>query len=321
MRAFVTGATGFIGGTLARRLRERGDEVVTLVRSPDRAGDLRDLGCHLVDGSLSSRSAIAEGVRRCDAVFHVAAMYEVGLPRRERGAMFEANVRGTERVLDAAIEAGVPRIVHVSTVNVFGNTRGRVVDEAYRRPQEDGYLSYYDQTKYLAHQVAVERIARGAPVVIAMPGAVYGPDDPSQLGNLMHQVRTRKLKFRTFPEAGFVYLHVDDCADGIMLVHDRGRVGESYVLGGERSTVGTFIDTVARLAGVPPPRLNLPAPLVKMAVPIGPLVGRLMGFPPNLGELIRVADGVTCWASDEKARRELGYAPRDLETGLRQILT
>lgn len=320
MRAFVTGATGFIGGRVARRLRERGDEVVTLVRSPNKAGELRDLGCTMAEGDLGSEDAIREGLRGCDAVFHIAAMYAIGIPRRERPAMWEANVRGTERVLDAAIEAGIPRIVYVSTVNVFGNTHGLVVNESYRRPEAEGFLSVYDETKYRAHLVAEERIRSGVPIVIAMPGAVYGPDDPSQLGNLVHQVRTRKLKFRTFPDAGFVYLHVDDCADGILRVHDRGRIGEPYVLGGERSTVGAFIDTVARLAGVPPPRINLPGPLLKASIPLGPLIGKVMGFPPNLRELITVADGVTCWASDDKARRELGYAPRDLETGLRETL-
>ena len=315
----MTGATGFIGGRLVRRLRERGDEVVALVRSPEKAQALEALGCRMIEGSLEGSDSIERGVDGTDAVFHVAAMYDVGIPRRERPAMYEANVVGTERVIDAATEAGMQRIVYVSTVNVFGNTRGKVVDETYVRPHEDGFLSYYDETKFLAHQIALDRAAQGAPVLIAQPGGVYGPNDPSALGALIRQVSTGTLPFQAFPETGFVYLHVDDCVDGLLLVHDKGRIGEAYVLGGERSTLGDLVGVIARLSGQKVPR-TVPAAMVKAGIVLGPLVPKLVGLRPNLRELIRAADGVTYWASDEKARRELGYAPRDLETGIRQTL-
>jgi nucleoside-diphosphate-sugar epimerase len=136
------------------------------------------------------------------------------------------------------------------------------VDETYSRDGED-FLSCYEETKYRSHEVALDRISKGAPIVIVQPGGVYGPGDHSELGNIIDQARTGKLK---------------------------------------------------------PPSRELPVPLMKMAIPIGPLVGRMLGFPPNLRELVRTSDGVTYWASDTKARRDLGYAPRDMETGLRQTL-
>jgi nucleoside-diphosphate-sugar epimerase len=320
MKAFVTGATGFIGGRLARKLRERGDEVVSLVRSPDKAQSLAAQGCELVEGDLStSRQDLAQAMAGCDAVFHVAAVYKVGIPKSERAAMFEANVGGTERVLDAAVDAGVRRIVYVSTVGVFGNTGGQVVDESYRH-KGDGFLSTYEETKYKAHEVALDRIAKGAPIVIVQPGGVYGPDDHSEIGNIIDQTRTGKLRMRMFPSTGFNLVFVDDVADGILLAHEKGETGQSYVLGGELSTMGELIDKVAALSGREPPKREMPPALMKMAIPIGPLVGRMMGFPPNLGELIRTSDGVTYWATDEKARSRLGYAPRDLETGLKETL-
>jgi dihydroflavonol-4-reductase len=319
VRAFVTGGTGFIGGRLVRKLRERGDEVVALVRSPDRAHSLRDLGCELVEGDLSDAEPIRRGMEGCDSVFHVAAVYKVGIPKSEHEAMYDANVHGTERVLDAAVDAGVGRIVYVSTVNVFGNTRGEVVDESYERPG-DGYLSYYDETKYLSHQIARDRIGKGAPVVIVQPGGVYGPGDHSELGTMIDQARTGKLKMRMFPDTGFNLVHVEDAADGILLAHDKGKVGESYVLGGELSTMGELVDKVSEIEGRDPPKREMPPALMKLAIPIGPVVGKAMGFPPNLGELIRASDGVTYWAKDDKARRELGYSPRDLDTGLRETL-
>jgi len=320
MRAFVTGGTGFIGGHLVRALRGRGDDVVALVRSPDKAADLREAGCTLVRGDLGDDAAIREGVTGREAVFHVAAVYKVGIPAAERPAMHEANVRGTERVLDAAIPAGVARIVYVSTVNVFGNTHGKVVDETYERSLEEGFLSYYDETKYQAHQVALDRIANGAPVLIAQPGGVYGPGDTSEIGNFIDQIRTGRLKFLTFPQLGFNFLHVDDAVAGILAIHDRGTVGQAYVLGGELTTMGDAIRKVAEVVGRKPPRFTIPAALIKASIPLAPVVTRMMRMPPNLRELIKAADGVTYWATDAKARRELGYAPRGLDAGLRRLL-
>src|SRR3954468_11080461 len=235
MKAFVTGGTGFIGRHLVRKLRERGDDVVALVRNPSKASGL---DAQLVEGDLSNDEAIRQGVAGCDAVFHVGATYKVGIPKSEREAMHDANVRGTERVIDSATDAGVARIVYVSTGNVYGNTRGQAVAETYVRPQPPEFLSYYDETKYQAHQVALDRIAKGAPIVIAQPGGVYGPDDPSELGNMIDQSRRGKLKLRMFPKSGFNFVYVEDLAAGILLVHDKGRIGESYNLAGEQGTLG-----------------------------------------------------------------------------------
>ena len=320
MRAFLTGGTGFIGSHVARKLRERGDEVVALARSAEKAAGLRELGCEVVEGDLSDLDAIRRGLEGADAAFHVAAVYKVGVPKSEYPGMWEANVKGTERVLDTAIDAGTRRIVHVSTANVFGNTHGQVVDESYSRDEGEGFLSCYDETKYRSHQIARDRIADGAPIVIAQPTAVYGPGDHSEVGNMIDQTRTGKLRMKAFPDLGLVFVHVEDVAEGVLLAHDRGKVGESYVLGGERSTMGELVDRVAALSDRKPPRMTLPPLLAKLSAPLGPLIGPAMGFPPNLREAIRVSDGVTYWASDEKARRELGYSPRDLDSGLRQTL-
>jgi dihydroflavonol-4-reductase len=315
----VTGGTGFIGSRLVEKLRERGDDVVALVRSREKGAKLEALGAELVEGDLSSAGALRRGLEGCDAAFHGAAVYKVGIPESEHEAMYDANVRGTERVLDSAFQAGVARIVYVSTINVFGNTGGDVVDETFERPPGN-YLSYYDETKYLSHQAAVERIRKDYPVVIVQPGGVYGPDDHSEVGNVIEQTRTGKLKALPFGGLGLNLVYVDDVADGILLAHDRGRVGESYVLGGEIATMRDLVQKTAAIAGRKPPKRDLPSGVIKLAAPAGPVVGKLMGFPPNFRELITASDGVTYWAKDDKARSELGYAPRDLDTGLRQTL-
>ena len=198
MKAFVTGGTGFIGSRVVRRLRERGDEVVALVRSPAKATELRELGCELVEGDLSSEQAIRDGVERLRR----------GLPHRGRlqgrhpglgaAAMRDANVGGTERVLDAAIDAGVQRIVYVSTVACSATRTAQVVDETYTRNGGE-FLSCYEETKWQSHQVALDRIAKGAPIVIVQPGGVYGPGDHSELGNMIDQAATGKLKMHDVP--------------------------------------------------------------------------------------------------------------------------
>jgi nucleoside-diphosphate-sugar epimerase len=276
------------------------------------------MGCEIAEGDLLSDEVIQTACKGCDSAFHIAADYRVGIPERERAGMREANVRGTEVVLDAAIDAGTSKIVYVSTVGYFGNTRGRVIDESFERTDLD-WLSAYDETKYLAHEVAKDRIAKGAPVLIAQPGGVYGPGDASDLATLIERVRRRKVPFLPMGETGFNFMHVDDVAQGIVLVHDKGRVGQAYVLGGEITTLRGFVDMLCKIEGHRSPG-NLPTAIVKAFAPLGPVIGRFLGIPPNIKEMIKAGDGVTYWAADDKARSELGYSPRGLEEGLRQTL-
>ena len=320
MKVFLTGGTGFIGGEIARQLRRRGDEVACLVRSPEKASKLTELGCETVAGDLGDEIAIRKGMQGRDAVIHAAAMYEVGIPAKQRPAMWEANVVGTERVMKAALEEKVPRIVYVSTVGIFGNTHNQVVDESYRNPETD-FTSYYEETKLEAHKV-VQRLIdeRDLPAIIVQPGGVYGPGDTSQVADLLEQFFAGKLPLLPFPELGICMTHVEDIAGGVLLALDKGELGETYVISGPATTMREAIETVARVSGRKAPKRALPTPLMKAMVPIGPLVGKVMGQPPNLRELISSADGVTFWASYGKAERELGYSPRGMEEGLRQTL-
>jgi nucleoside-diphosphate-sugar epimerase len=320
VKVFLTGGTGFIGGHIARHLRERGDEVVALARSPEKGAALDELGCGVAQGDLSDTAAIATGLEGVDAAIHCAAMYEVGIPQREHPAMYAANVAGTDNVLQAALKAGTPKVVYVSTVGAFGNTRGQVVDETYEHPGT-GFTSYYEQTKHEAHQIAKRLIAEeGLPCVIVQPGGVYGPDDHSEIGNQLNQFLAGRMPLLAFPDLGFNLVHVDDVATGVLLALDKGKAGESYVLGGQITTMRELISTLAQVAGKRPPRGTMPAGLIKAMAPLGPVVSKVMGTGPNLREIISSADGVTFWAKHDKAIAELGYSPRGLEQGLRDML-
>jgi dihydroflavonol-4-reductase len=318
MRAFLTGGTGFVGGALAHALRARGDEVVALVRDEARADGLRALGCELVVGELPETD-LAPLLGGLDALFHVGGQYRVGVPPRDRPAMHRANVAATEAALAAVERAKVRRIVYVSTVGAFGDTAGRLVDESHARPAGP-YLSYYDETKHLAHELAVAAGRRGLPVVIAMPSQVYGPGDHSGIGAMLRQAAAGTLRAKVLPRAGVCMVHVDDLADGILRVHDAGRVGEAYVIAGECLRLAQIVERAAAAGGRHAPRLSVPTVLLRAAAPLADGVSRLVGRETNLRETVRTGDEVTFWASAGRARTELGWEPRTLDAGLAQLV-
>jgi nucleoside-diphosphate-sugar epimerase len=320
VKVFVTGGTGFIGGEIVRQLRARGDDVVCLARSPEKGAKVAALGADLVAGDLGDEAALRTGMEGCDAVIHAAAMYEVGIPKKQRPEMWEANVAGTERVMKVALEAKVPRIVYVSTVGIFGNTDKKVVDETYEHP-EQSFSSYYEETKLEAHKIVKRMIAeQDLPAIIVQPGGVYGPGDTSQVADLLQEFFAGKLLLMPFPELGICMAHVEDIAGGVILALDKGKLGEAYVISGPATTMREAIELVAKVSGRKAPKRDLPTGVMKALIPIGPLVGKLAGQPPNLRELISSGENVTFWASYDKAARELGYAPRGMEEGFQQML-
>jgi nucleoside-diphosphate-sugar epimerase len=317
MRVVVTGGAGFIGRAVVARLADRGDEVVALVRDAARAAHLKRDGVALVVSDLSSVAQLTAQMQGADALVHAAGMYEVGIKTSHRSRMWEANVGATERVLDAAVAAKVPRIVYVSTVGVFGDTHGKTVDETYRRDLAEGFVTYYDETKFRAHEAAEKRLDNGAPIVIVQPSQVYGPNDHSLTSAQIEQAYQGKLSFAALTDTGVAWVHVDDLASGIVAALDKGRVGQSYLLAGECLRLKDAIGLAARLGGHRPPRLTMPTSLLRLVAPLNDRLGGLPGMPANMREVIRGGDGVTYWGSHDKASRELGFRPRSLEQGIR----
>jgi dihydroflavonol-4-reductase len=290
---------------------------VAVVRDPERASALTDLGVESRTGDLSRTAAIVDAMRGTDAAIHVAGMYRVGIAAAMRPAMLDANVGVTHRFLDAFATAGLDRLVYVSTVNVAGNTKGRIIDERYRRDLSQGFLSYYDETKYLAHRAVRERIDAGAPIVIVMPGTTYGPGDHSGIGQQLRGAYEGRLTYLALADVGISAVYVEDVAAGIVEALDRGRIGESYVLGGENTRLRDAMRVAARIGGRSLPRLELPIGLIRLGSHAPAPLARAAGLPDDLGEVLRASLGVTYWASSAKAATELGYVPRDLGAGLR----
>lgn len=312
MKAFVTGGTGFIGRRVVRQLLQRGYDVVALARSEQSADDLRAMGAGVARGDILDADSMREPMRGADVVFHLAGWYKVGA---DDWLQAEAiNVGGTRTVLRLAQELEIPRIVYASTVAVFGDTGGRLVDEDFR---SDGpFLSEYDRTKWLAHyKVAEPLIEQGAPIIIVMPGGVYGPGDHSLVGTMM-ELFYQGLPALPGPETTLTFAHVEDIAEGIILAAEKGEVGESYVLAGPAVPLGEMFDFWSYLTGKPTPPIRIPARYLK---PMAPIVGALESVLPLPDWMSREAVeilGATYTARADRARTKLGWQPRPLQAGM-----
>ena len=313
MKAFVTGGTGFIGRSLVRQLVERGYEVRALARSQSAAERVQTLGAIAVPGDVTDRESMRAAMRGCDVVFHLAAIYDFAPEALAQCAAI--NVDGTRNVLGLAHELRVPKIVYTSSLAVFGATGGELPDETYR--SDDRLLTEYDRTKWQAHyEVAEPMIQQGAPIIIVMPGAVYGPGDESWLADAMRLFHRGLLPVVPGPETTLTYAYVDDIAEGHVLAAEKGRIGESYILAGPAVPLGEMVDFWALLTGKPGPAARV---LARFVNGLAPAAGRLqspLSLPQMAGpDMVRML-GATYAGRADKARAELGWRPRPLQTGM-----
>jgi nucleoside-diphosphate-sugar epimerase len=313
VRYFLTGATGFIGGAVLRRLVAAGHDVVALVRNPAKAAGLKAAAVTLHAGDITDRESMRAGMLGCDGVYHVAGWYKVGV--RDATDAQPINVDGTRNVLTLMRDLGIPKGVYTSTLAVFSNTRGAVVDETYHH---DGpHLSEYDRTKAAAHyEIAEPMIRDGLPLVVVQPGGVYGPGDNGPFHETFARYLRRRLPMLP-AGAGYCWGHVEDTARGHVLAMERGRTGESYIIAGPPHTLVDVFALAERITGVPAPRLVVPAGLLQRMAAVTGTIGRAIPLPADLNaERLRVLAGVTYFGKSDKALRELGFQARPLAAGL-----
>ncbi|HEX9029606.1 MAG TPA: NAD-dependent epimerase/dehydratase family protein [Anaerolineales bacterium] len=316
MKAFVTGGTGFIGQRLVKRLVEQGDEVHALVRSAQGAARLTALGAQTERGDITDRETMRAGMAGCDLVFHLAAWYKLGAPDWRKAE--QINVEGTRNVLTLAVELGIPKVIYVSTVAVYGDTHGRLLDETAPRPGEP-FLTEYDRTKSIAHfDVAEPLIRQGAPIIIAMPGNVYGPGDTSLVGDLMRGFYRGWFPVFPAPDLMLTFVHVDDLVEGLLLLADKGKIGEGYILTGPAIKLGDLARLWSEILGRRPPVANVPAWLLKPFAPLMAAIEELLPLPQLFSrDAVAILDA-TYTARADKARQQLGWRTRSLPEGMRE---
>jgi dihydroflavonol-4-reductase len=316
VKALVTGASGFVGSAVLRHLVEAGHEVRVLVRASSDRRNIAGVACEPVVGDLTDTASLAAAVAGCEAVFNVAADYRLWVA--DPSAMYRANVDGTRNVLLAAAEAGATKIVHTSSVAAIGaRDDGEPADEDVAADPAR-LIGPYKRSKYLA-DVEARRLAAedGVPVVVVNPAAPFGARDikPTPTGRMV--VEFGRGRMPAYIDTGLNVVHVDDVASGHLLAHQRGVVGERYILGGDNMSLRDILATLAAHLGRPAPRIRLPrSPLFPIAWAFEAM-GRLAGFEPALTiDALRMAKRPMYYSSD-KARRALGYDPRPGADALR----
>jgi dihydroflavonol-4-reductase len=310
MNCFLTGASGFIGANLARRLAARGHRVKALVRAGSDLRGLAGVDCQRVEGEVSQRAALERAMRGCDWCFHVAASYHLWL--RDYAPMYAANVEGTRNVLEAALAAGCRRIVYTSTVGCIGLGRqdqGAVVPGDELTPVSGAQMSnHYKRSKWQAEEVARALAAKGGPVVIVNPSAPIGPWDvkPTPTGQIVLDFLRRKLP--GYLDTGLNWVHVEDVAEGHILAAEKGRVGERYILGHAEGnwTMKQMLDVLAELTGIPAPKFRVPYGVALAAAYFEEAVSSVTGRPPKAPLAgVRMAK-YKMFYNPAKAIRELG---------------
>lgn len=316
MSYFLTGASGFLGGVVARKLREQGHSVVALVRNPDKAQSLAELGVALHTGDVTDLESMRAPMTGVDGVFHIAGWYKIGTPDKANG--YRVNVDGTRNVLRLMQQLKIPKGVYTSTLAVNSDTHGVAVDESYRFTGQ--HLSVYSETKAKAHDVALDFISQGLPLVIVQPGLIYGPGDQGPSHDAMVQFLQRKLPMMP-QQTAYAWGHVDDIADAHIAAMQQGKVGESYYVCGPNHTFVEAMQMVTQVSGVPAPRIVASAGLLKAMSGMMRWVEKVIKVPPTYtAEFLRVCAGVTYIGNNAKARRELGFNPRPLAQGLRETI-
>lgn len=319
MKALVTGATGFIGGALCRELCARGWQVRALKRENSLTTLLDALPLEQVTGDLTQPDTIRAAIEGMDVVFHAAALLR---GRGDLAVALPVTVEGTHTVAEAARQAGVKRLVHVSSVAALGTpaelpvgTPQMLMDETHTwngDPQQWAY-SY---AKYRAEMEIQRAVAQGLDAVIVNPTIVIGAGDIyRQSSSIIQRVARRKLHISV--DGGFNLIHIGDVVDGILAAFEKGETGERYILGNLNATITSYLKSIANVTGGDPPGIVLPGGLVRSGIGVYRLASRFFDLPVE-PEMLHQA-GKYFYVTNEKAARKLGWEPRrTIESAIRE---
>jgi dihydroflavonol-4-reductase len=320
MKVFVTGATGFIGSQVVEKLAAKGHELRCLARPSADASRLERAGATVVRGDLSDRRALLTGMTGSEQVVHLAAAYSFWVP--DRSVYRSVNVDGARNVMECALEAGVEKVVHVSTVAVYGKPAERPFRED--TPLGPVCFSEYAQSKREGDRIAWDLArSRGLPLVVVYPGGVLGPSDPKATGAYILNLMRRRLPATVFDRSPFPWVHVADVAEAVVRAAEKpGNAGEKYFVVAQNLTFGEINRLVADAAGVPVPRLRLPDGLAMMNAALLTGTANLIRRPPLWGLALDQARTMKkgAEADGSKAERELGIAYTPIRTAIEEAV-
>ncbi|MBN2297998.1 MAG: NAD-dependent epimerase/dehydratase family protein [Deltaproteobacteria bacterium] len=306
MKIFITGSTGFIGTHLVQRLVQTKHEIVCLVRSTSKVEKLEKLGVTLVLGDVTDKKSVLEGMRGCDWVMNLANVYTFW--ERDRSIYWKVNVEGTRNVMESALENKVKKVVHVSSVAVWGKPAILPFAEDIEVGPER--TSDYARSKYEGDLIAWDLMrTKGLPLVMVYPAGVLGSGDTRYSGRYIHDLMQRRMPVLAFTDTVMTFVHVKDVAKAIVAAAEKkNNIGEKYIIGKHMLSIREFNMIISEVSGVKLPRLSLPVWLAKLNAVLLTALAGLTGRPPLWGlsrDAVSMMSGDTM-ADGSRAERELG---------------
>ncbi len=311
MKIFITGATGFIGGCLAERLAETKHEMICLVRDEAKAKKIEEHGATLVKGDVTDKDSILAGMKGCDWVINLANIYSMWEPDKKIFA--DVNIGGTKNVMEAALEANISKVLHISSVVVYGKPEELPFTE--ETPVGPERFSEYARSKYEGDLIAWDLYKnKGLPLVVLYPGPVLGPGDTQFTGKMIDRLIKGKLLQLAFPNSINTYVHVRDVAEAIVRAGEKSdNIGEKYILGKERMTMQEWFIMISRIAGVPIPNFVPADPMVMLAASFFTWLAGLTKREPKWGLSVdgmrSSMEGVVADGSKVEHELDITYTP------------
>src|SRR5215475_2493330 len=317
MTTLVTGASGFLGSHVTRQLVARGEKVRVLLRPSSNNRAIADLPLEYVTGDLRDPASLARALNGVSRVFHVAADYRLWAKRKRD--IYDSNVGGTKNLLEAARRAGVSQFIYTSTVATIAVDRPEHPNESTDAKLEE-MVGHYKRSKWMAEKEVLDAARAGFPAIIAMPTTPVGPWDwkPTPTGKIILDFLNGKMP--GYVETGLNFVGVEECATGHLLVSEKGKIGERYLLGAENLTLKQVLDTLANITGLPAPTLKIPHGLALGVAYANTAFSRLLGREPGIPiEGVKIAQHMM-FVNTTRAQKELGFQPGPVSAALERAV-
>jgi dihydroflavonol-4-reductase len=320
MKILVTGASGFIGSQLVRRLKQTDHQVFCLVRKTSNIRLLEELGVSLIIGDVTDQNSLVQGMKGCDWVMNLANVYSFWEP--DKRVFTLVNLEGTRNIMESALQTNISKIIHVSTVVIYGKPQ----DIPFTEESQVGSVRFseYSRTKYMGDQIAWEYYQKkGLPLVVIYPAAVLGPGDPKATGKYIQNLIHRRLPATVFDYSFFTFVHVRDVAEAILRAAEKeNNIGQKYIIGKYQLIFGEINRMVSEISGVPLPKIHLPDLLTMINAHLLTALANLIKKPPLWGMAIDqmrvMKEGVR--ADGSKAERELGLNYTPIKVALEETI-
>jgi dihydroflavonol-4-reductase len=313
MTTLVTGAAGFLGSHVARQLVARGESVRVLLRPSSQNRAIADLPLEYVTGDLRDVASLDRAIKDVQCVFHVAADYRLWVKNSKD--IYDSNVGGTKNILAAAKRAGVQQFIYTSTVATIAVDRPAAPNELTDSKLEE-MVGHYKRSKWMAEREVLAAVRDGLPVIVAMPTTPVGPWDwkPTPTGKIIVDFLNGKMP--GYVETGLNFVGVEECAAGHLLVAEKGKVGQRYLLGAENLTLKQLLDILSRITGLRAPRLKIPHGVALGAAYASTIFSRIVGKEPGITiEGVKIAQH-KMFVDCSRSQKELGFKPGSVAAAL-----